>query len=400
MPTPPWTYSKKLGGEFVWNPRTDEIVLKDGRRYPRPRTLPTDSLSSARYEEPLPFQYTGSPPGKGSHFDLVPGAGNATDQYNTGNVPAVRMQAGAAQNPPNQVARGPPNMQAGLSQPMQALASGVGNLRIGNSRPLKPPTENRMVFSAQLPDESKNRLNISDEGVKSSLFPDFKLRGRDFYRVGRVFLVLWSEPAGAGGRSSTGGPSRGGSVFSKADTHGWEAGIAINHLNERVFSKVRRFVVIREDDVFCTAIPISTYGGRGVAKPGVKKSDHCIIYTGKTAPAPRPNELPARGENGMRPIPIRVDPDNQANLLDVMSRLNLATVMTVQHNIKTKAFGKVNERSMRDLIQQFQSVFSGQPVAGPSTQPRQASQVDDEDGEEEEEEDVDESGDEEDSDDE
>jgi hypothetical protein len=47
---------------------------------------------------------------------------------------------------------------------------------------------------------------------------------------------------------------------------------------------------------YCSALPISTYGGQGVGKNGVVKSEHGIIYTGKDVPRLDPNELPRRNE--------------------------------------------------------------------------------------------------------
>jgi hypothetical protein len=57
---PPWTSSATLGGDFVYLPQTDEIALKNGERYARPRHVPAKSLDGARYDGPLP-----SKPGDG-----------------------------------------------------------------------------------------------------------------------------------------------------------------------------------------------------------------------------------------------------------------------------------------------------------------------------------------------
>jgi hypothetical protein len=149
-----------------------------------------------------------------------------------------------------------------------------------------------------------------------------------------------------------------------------------------------------------------------VAKPGVNKFEHCIIYTTRVAPAPRQNELPSRrNEDGMQTIPIRVDPDTPTAVLDEMSRLNLAGVTTVQHNIKVRSFGKVNDRSIRDMLQQFDLVWGRQPFPAPPRAPivgpipgypekpddEEAGDDDDEDDDEEED-DEEEDGDEEESD--
>lgn len=145
---------------------------------------------------------------------------------------------------------------------------------------------------------------------------------------------------------------------------------------ERIHQKVRRFVVVREADQFCTALyvdeellmvlfgcladktsPIGTYGGKGVSKDRVKKSDHAIIYSGRQPPQPVDNEMPKRGERGMRPNAIRVDPDEREDKLDPMSRIDFGKPHTVHHNLKVRSFGMVNGRSREQLLSQFKAVI-------------------------------------------
>jgi hypothetical protein len=182
------------------------------------------------------------------------------------------------------------------------------------------------------------RTLITSPSMQEELFPHFRLRSRKFFNIGRVFLVLWSEPAGD--RSSVVGPNT-----------------VINHFGAKVFSKVRRFVVIRESDGYSSAVPITTYGGQGVAKVRIKKSEHAIVYTGRTEPRIRTNELPRRGETGMQPVAIRVDPDSPTEQLDPMSRIHFGGVTTIHHNIRVKSFGFVNSASLGDLQWQFRNVW-------------------------------------------
>jgi hypothetical protein len=102
----------------------------------------------------------------------------------------------------------------------------------------------------------------------------------------------------------------------------------------------------------------------------------------------------------MRPMTIRVDPDNPTEHLDVMSRLNLAGVTTVQYNIKVKSFGMINQGSVRALRQQFTNVWG--PSFLPAPPGRQAQPItthddehDDDAADPEDEEDDDEEGDDE-----
>jgi ribosomal protein L12E/L44/L45/RPP1/RPP2 len=397
-PQPPWTNSPAIGGSFVYDPKADEIVLKDGRRFARPAQIPRSSLANASWNGPFPFVYTGSPPGPGGNFLLGGGRPQA--------IPG----------PANQGNRGPANMTpVGSPGAAHNLNTAMNQVRLrpgpsgGQNHMMQfipPLRETPVVFQTSTqsqiqrnelvrpPGKTVPGIRIGNENVTGSLFPDYKIRRRDFFKVGRIFLVLWSEPAGGASHVTR-----------------WQSGIVLNHLGERVFSKVRRFVVIRDGDSYCNALPINTYGGQGVAKPRVRKSDHCIIWSSRpgtaplrqgarpgpapilnTPPLPRNEELPRRGEDGMRPAPIRIDPDSPTEHLDVMSRLNLAGVTTVQHNIRVKSFGMVNQASVRDLIEQFSNVFGS--VALPTPLRVQGQPITEEDNDEDEDEDEDEDKDE------
>ncbi|KAK4506244.1 hypothetical protein PRZ48_004209 [Zasmidium cellare] len=200
------------------------------------------------------------------------------------------------------------------------------------------------------------------EPMNGDLYQNYRVRKHGFFCIGRVFLVLWVEPAGGSVNSSST------SLVLGQGQH-----------NERVFSKVRRFVVIREGNTYCSAVPITTYGGQGVAKRGVAKDEHAIIYTGREPPSLAPQEMPGRTEMAMRPIAIRVVPDDKAETLDPYSRIDFGKVHTIQHNIKVRPFGKVHASSMIALHAQFQQVWtnsaSGQPKATGS-QSSKGAQVD------------------------
>jgi hypothetical protein len=345
MAQPPWTHSTALGGEFYYNPRTDEIVMKTGQHFARPRQMPADALRASSYDggsQSLPFQYGGSPPGPANSFSIAGGR-----QQVLPNRPGPSGSGGLPQGAPGRPPAGmnptrPGQLRSTQQIPADRELQVVFNARTGSQIERREPVRN------QAPARNVPGISIGDEGVTSTLFPDFRLRPASFFSLGRVFMVLWSEPAG------------GGSTVTK-----WEPGITLNRYNERVYSKVRRFVVVRPGQggaTFCTALP--------GAKAGVNKSEHCIIYTTRVAPTPRQNELPTRrGEDSMQQVPIRVDPDSPTAPLDEMSRLNLAGVTTVQHNIKVRSFGKVNDRSVRDLLTQFDLVWGRQPFPAPPRAP-------------------------------
>jgi hypothetical protein len=197
---------------------------------------------------------------------------------------------------------------------------------------------------------------LGTSGDTEKLDPSFFIRPSKFFVFGRVFKILWAEPAG-------------GNTAVTQNT-------VENQFGERVHSKVRWFVVIRQTPgaKCCSALPITTYGGKGVGKNGVVKSEHGIIYTGKEVPRLDPNELPRRNEEGVRPVPIRVDPDSALDRLDAKSRINFAAVHTIHHNIKVKSLGIVNAASLTVLQQHFQNVWNPLRASPARSQPRQTQQ--------------------------
>lgn len=131
---PPWQHSPALGGEFVYRPRTDEIILKTGRTFARPRHTSIESLQHARYEGPLGSPHRGNRP-----LEIIPKS----------DVEVVFQQATQSQIARREPARQPANNTRGIS--------------------------------------------IGDASVVSTLFPTFKVRrnANRFFRVGTVFAILW-----------------------------------------------------------------------------------------------------------------------------------------------------------------------------------------------------------------
>lgn len=190
---------------------------------------------------------------------------------------------------------------------------------------------------AQIPAETL----ANERDLPDLISNKFKFRNRKFFTIGKVFSVLWSGPAGET-RSSPAAQ--------------WEPGVVDDPYGEKIHSEIRTFVVIREGRTYCNALPISTYEGLGVAKRGVKKSEHVPIYTGRNPPTPSLRELPYFGEHGMKAHPIRVKPHSMDEPLDPMSRLDLAGVETIFHKLKVKPRGKVKRTSLHALKTQYAEV--------------------------------------------
>lgn len=130
-----------------------------------------------------------------------------------------------------------------------------------------------------------------------------------------------------------------------------------NSYGQAIFTKSRRYVVVKSAGRSCLAVPITTYAGRGVAKPQVKKSDHCIAYSGAQAPTTTSRELPRPGEVGMQPLPVKIDPDERGTRMDPMSRIDFASPVTVDFYNEVKNFGIVNPNFLHALVSQFQNVM-------------------------------------------
>jgi hypothetical protein len=376
-PQPPWQFSQSLGGYYVYQPSTDLIILQNGRQFSRPPQIPISSLSNAFYE------YTGSPQRSTDAYHLQGQQGRLPQS------PGGKSQALQQQPPQYHYPRSPLEQQQHAPRAMgpQGLAQTMAQTHIASQtsqapvqmkrfqhngkemmQAMDPRTQVRVLVETSPPEQitgpemlaqgitARQSLLGTQSGEAEKLDPSFYIRPSKFFVFGRVFKILWAEPAG-------------GNTAVTQNT-------VENKFGERVHSKVRWFVVIRQTQgaKYCSALPITTYGGKGVGKNGVVKSEHGIIYTGRDAPRPDENELPRRNEEGMRPVPIRVDPDSALDRLDAKSRINFAAVHTVHHNIKVKSLGIVNSASLSVLQQHFQNVWNP-PRAGPaSSQSRQVQQ--------------------------
>jgi hypothetical protein len=355
---PPWQFSQTLGGEFVYHRPTDSIFLRHGRAFIRPQHIARDTLTNAAWDGPLPSApHAGSTvPPYGRHGAVNVGRHEASQSLYQA-APQVAMGRQFARQQEGEVlAAMASSLPAGVHSGSQTdrhpvqMISAQGEVQVF----FQNTTQGQSSHGDIVPPNTRERgINVGAERLASTLFPNFTIRSRPstFFAVGRVFQVLCSEPAA------------GASIITS-----WEPGVVLNHRGERAFSKVRRFVVIRAGSSYCTALPINTYGGEGVARRGVNKSQHVIVFSREPIlPSPALNEQPVRGERGMQPVPIRVDPDSLVEHLDIMSRINLAGVTTVNHNVRVRSVGVVNAQSMGSLMNQFAVVWGSLPIPAPSS---------------------------------
>ncbi|KAL4933293.1 uncharacterized protein BDV17DRAFT_251537 [Aspergillus undulatus] len=165
-----------------------------------------------------------------------------------------------------------------------------------------------------------NPVYLSSQNI---LDPRYVTQATSFYSVGKVFSVLWHENDGRG----TGTVASRGPQF-------------IGRFGEPIYSTIRRMVVVRKLSQCSWCIAINTYGGQGVAKPGIDEAQHAIVYMRGASPIASEDERPMVKE------PLEISPDRQGERLDPMSRLNFGKIYTVEHNVKVLPIGKVATRSM------------------------------------------------------
>jgi hypothetical protein len=106
---------------------------------------------------------------------------------------------------------------------------------------------------------------------------------------------------------------------------------------------------------------ISTHNGQGTT--ALRSQLEGVVFSGRTVPTLQHNE------QGLQPVAIRIDLDDNATALHHTSRINYSKVYTIEHNVKVKPFGMVNRDHIRSLMDQFRTVFlAGTGGSGPPLQ--------------------------------
>ena len=150
-----------------------------------------------------------------------------------------------------------------------------------------------------------------------------------FFKVGRVFKVLWTEPAG-----------------NTSDDE--ESFVGTSKYGERIYSKIRRFVVVRDQSGHCTCLPLTTYGGQGVMKRGVNAKDHAVVYSEGERPRFMPGE-----ERKMNKKPLRIKIEDPMEKIDPMTRINFSKAYTVEHNVKVVKIGRIPDADDLRLLRRY-----------------------------------------------
>jgi len=96
----------------------------------------------------------------------------------------------------------------------------------------------------------------------------------------------------------------------------------------------------------------------GVAKVGVVKAHHAVVYSGTRAPKPSRDELAEEHADGMIEPPIRLIPELSNDKLDTMSRINFANTYTVAHDKKVYDFGEIHPDSLSHFTTHFNRLWN------------------------------------------
>ena len=384
FPQPTWHWGSRRQKYYYYDLRQDDLVYEDGFRVKRPNHIAQGALvnftaqrhpSKPGYSRSTPVQPQNDngynrqqPKTYGTHHGALPSSSTedvsgrhltvrrpsqqcATAQMNADltnlESSTIGMPENKATHPANAPQQGPEYIHNLKSESFTSAYQPSPSSAYFN----KTMVSDNLIHPALVRQDAAAHTVLSPPpGDTERLFHAFKKRSSSFFAVGRVFLVLWSEPVGDSNLANI------------------EPGTSLGRYGEHVLSKVRRFVVIREGKNYCSALPILSYGKRGVSKLGVNKSEHTIVHTGKESPPALPAEKPHRDEQGMRSPAIRVTPDNTIDKLDPLSRLHFARVHTIEQNIKVMSFGMVHEKSRASLLHHFRDVWTD-TMDGPQSAP-------------------------------
>ncbi|KAL3421116.1 hypothetical protein PVAG01_07561 [Phlyctema vagabunda] len=148
-------------------------------------------------------------------------------------------------------------------------------------------------------------------------------RPSQFFTLGRVFKVPWTEPATAIEDKGNHHPNSLSSVGYGVDA----------------FTKIRPFVVIREGENFSICLRMHSYGGRGAQKHRFYQKEHIDAY-------PSMQQPPVVPLWGREPVPVSIE--DPAEMKD-SSLINFAKLYTVPHNVQKVNVGIIPDAHIEKL---------------------------------------------------
>lgn len=179
-----------------------------------------------------------------------------------------------------------------------------------------------------------NKYQVPDNGAK-------------FFITGKVFGVLWHESAGQPRSSKSQKKIAKTTEGEKAGLKDkYDSNLTIGPYGEKIYSHIRRMVVIRERNGYCWCIGINSYNGLGLKKPGLKKEErdaHTIIYDNRK----KPMLLEEEPEIFRDPIPVEMKP---GETLNIASRLHYGKPYVIEWNTRVMDVGTVEASWMPILL--------------------------------------------------
>ncbi|KAF4630156.1 hypothetical protein G7Y89_g7987 [Cudoniella acicularis] len=171
---------------------------------------------------------------------------------------------------------------------------------------------------------------VGTPGAKEKLDSRYQIRNYDykkFFRPGRVFSTLWTDPT-------------------SEKTNRNQTFISEVMYGEKVHTKIRRFVVVRQRDKCCNCLPVTSYEGRSHKKSGIELNEHGQIYSHK-----RPKEV-----QGMKKKPLKVILSKTGDALEDTSLINYGRIYTVESNVKVLDVGVLDDESQKRLQRYYRDV--------------------------------------------
>ncbi|KAL1964448.1 hypothetical protein VTN77DRAFT_7006 [Rasamsonia byssochlamydoides] len=201
--------------------------------------------------------------------------------------------------------------------------------------------ESQMQPSPGRPNDSQGRetalerrYNPEHAEDRALLDPRYELQDEGYFEFGKVFAVLWHQNAGARGKHQS------------SDT------LTSGKYGEKIYSSIRRMVVVKNFHGHSWCLAIFTYSRNGVAKRSLDPSNHAVIYNAGSEPYTSSREPPMSKD----PLAVRIrSPDLK---LDRMSRLNFGKIYTVEHNEKVLPIGKISKESLPKLKEYARDVMN------------------------------------------
>lgn len=178
------------------------------------------------------------------------------------------------------------------------------------------------------------------EGESELLDSRYQVQPSRAFKPGKVFKVLWSEPQGANVSNE--------SNITRFTLPGTKYG-------QKVFSSIRRFIIVANGHGCSQCVPITTYGHQATTKGGINRYDHAIVYMNNA----KPKRL--KDESKLSKNAIQVISKNPRDKLEVDSRVNYGKIYTVEHNVKVLFIGKLAEESERTFMTDFDATWHDKP---------------------------------------